>query len=365
MDKSSEVRLFEPIVRAKQELQLNTLACKPAVEIILDVINIIRQKSAISKFAEITPYDGVSNEESTDFFKAADTLKLWQTNGRIMDGKSRRAALEALGALDLSVAFFKEMIKALGENASNLEDAIRMNKIISIFEVSMEQIILEHLPYVRRFASRNVEDGEDPEDVFQVAFMGLQRSIRSFDPSLENRFVNYCTYWMRSFLMRWRANESATIRIPVGQHESLAKLDRALENLNLGFNHVVSDDEIADELEWTREKVKLLRQIPRQNKHLINIEEWEKVLEPEPDDTFDQAETKRIVDNILEELSERQADIIRRHFGIGYDDEMSLQEIGQIYGVTRERIRQIEAKGFARLLNHPTRKRHLQALLGT
>ena len=80
-------------------------------------------------------------------------------------------------------------------------------------------------------------------------------------------------------------------------------------------------------------------------------------------DVFDQAETERIVTDALADLPERQADVIRMRFGIGRDSDMTLEEIGQIYGVTRERIRQIEAKGLDRL-SHPGRKRRLQELLG-
>lgn len=368
MDKSREMQLFEPIVRAKRELQMNILACKPAVETILgviDIIELIHHNSVASKSIGTMPCDRTNNEENENFFKVADTLKFWQTNGRTMDGKRRREAFEALETLNLSLTFFKEIVKTLREDATNLDDATRMDKIISTLETATERIILEHLPHVRRFASRNVEDGEDPEDVFQVAFMGLQRSIRSFDPNLERRFSMYCTYWMSAFLKRWRANENATIRIPVHLHESVAELDRAMEDLDLGFDRVISNKELADKLEWKSEKVKLLRRIPRQSRHPDSMEEWEEVFpESEIDNSFDLAETKWIVANILEELPEREADIIRKRFGIGHDDEMSLREIGQRCGVTRERIRQIEARGFARLRN-PRRKRYLQTLLGT
>lgn len=365
MSKSNEVRLFEPMVQAKQELQLSILTCKPAVEIVLGVIELIRRNHVASKSNETTSYCRANNEETANFFKAADTLKFWQINGRIMDGKRRRKAFKALETLDLSIAFFREVAKTLRENEINREDAGRLDEMISLLEVATERIILEHLPYVRRFASRNVEPGEDPEDVFQVAFMGLQRSIRLFNPDFGNRFVVYCAQWMNASLMQWRASEGEIIHIPAYLHKTLDKLDRAMEGLEPGFDRIVSNDELADELEWKSEDVKWLRRIPRQSEHPGSIEEWEKVfLEPEFVDTFDQAEKKRVIDNILGELPKRQADVIRMRFGIGYDNEMTLQEIGEIYEVTRERIRQIEARGLAQLLRHPRRKRHLQTLLG-
>ena len=217
---------------------------------------------------------------------------------------------------------------------------------------------------MRRFASRNVEEGEDPEDVFQVAFMGLQRATRRFDPERGYRFLIYATYWMRQAITRWRAGEGAAVRIPVHRNEKITKLDRALERLDVRVGGAVSDLELAEELEWTIDEVRQFRGIPREAEYPASLDDWDNLLpEPSEGDDFDQAETERIVTEALADLPERQADVIRMRFGIGRETDMTLEEIGQIYGVTRERIRQIEAKGLDRL-SHPGRKRRLLELLG-
>lgn len=146
--------------------------------------------------------------------------------------------------------------------------------------------------------------------------------------------------------------------------EKIARLDRALDRLDVRVDCGVSDDELVAELDWTIDEVRQLRSIPREAEYPESTDEWDKLL-PEQEDTnvFDQAETVRIVTDVLAELPERQADVIRMPFGIGRDTDMNLEEIGQHYGVTRERIRQIEAKGLDRL-SHPGRKRRLHDLLG-
>lgn len=366
MDKSDELQLLEPMMRAKQELQLGILASETAVETILDVMDSIRDGSrapgSVSLRTIISSRPG--HAETSEVMAAADALRSWHTTGRVMDGKRRREALAALEALDLSLAFHKELVRRLEQFPACQAEASQLEAEILVFESATELLIREHLPYVRRFASRNVEEGEDPEDVFQVAFMGLQRSTRRFDPERGYRFLIYATYWMRQAITRWRADEGSAIRIPVHRNEKITKLDRALDRLDVRVGGTVSDLDLAEELEWAIDEVRQFRGIPREAEYLASLDDWDKVLpEPSEVDVFDQAEIERIVTDALADLPERQADVIRMRFGIGRDSDMTLEEIGQIYGVTRERIRQIEAKGLDRL-SHPGRKRRLQELLG-
>lgn len=366
MDKSEELQLLEPMMRAKQELQLGILGSETAVQTILDVMDSIRDgerdPSSVSLRTIIPSRPG--HADTSEVMAAVEALRSWHTTGRVMDGKRRREALAALEALDLSLSFQKELLRRLGQVPACQAAASQLEAEILISESATERLIREHLPYVRRFASRNVEEGEDPEDVFQVAFMGLQRSTRRFDPERGYRFLIYATYWMRQAITRWRADEGTAIRIPVHRNEKITKLDRALERLDVRVGGAVSDLELAEELEWTIDEVRQFRGIPREAEYPASLDDWDNLLpEPSEVDVFDQAETERIVTEALADLPEREADVIRMRFGIGRETDMTLEEIGQIYGVTRERIRQIEAKGLDRL-SHPGRKRRLQELLG-
>ena len=366
IDKALEMRLLEPMVRAKQEMQLAILACEPATEIIIsrvdDVLLGDTDPSSITMRSVVPTRP--EHQETKEFFEAAETLKAWGINGRVMDGKRRREALKALEALDLKLSFHKHLLESLAELPATSTASLHLDTLISTFESAVERLILEHLPHARRFAARNVEEGEDPEEVFQVAFIGLQRSTRRFDPERGHRFVIYSTFWMKQALARWRADEGSLIRIPVHRYQKLTELDNACETLNLKLRRDPTAVEIAEALGWNVQHVNAFLQIPRQSNDMSSFDEWPgAILEPEQEELVDQAATLKLASEALAQIEERQAEIIRMRFGIGGDEEMTLEEIGQIYGVTRERIRQIEGKGL-RKLSRPDSKRRTQKQVG-
>lgn len=366
MDIFDELQLLEGLTRAKQELLLGTLASETAVEFVLE--NARNVLDGLRNFKEVTGND-ISrslpyNHDTADFYAAFIALKHWAETGGEAHGKQRRDALTALDTLNLSIPFHKELIRKLLCDPHQNEHAIRMSDQIAIFEAATERLIREHLPYARRVASRNAVGTEDLDDVFQVAFIGLQRAPRRFDPTRGFRFLIFASFWMQQAIQRWRIDESATIRIPVGRNNKIAELDLALDRLDLTGDCRVSDDALASELGWTIDEVRKRRRIPRVAVHPEKSEDWDNLM-PEQDDinVFDKVETQRIVREALAELPEREAEVIRMRYGIGRDTDMTLEEIGRLYGVTRERIRQIEAKCFDRL-SHPYRKRRLQELMG-
>lgn len=366
MDRYYEQQLLGPIARAKQELQLGILGSEAAVRTILDVFDSIRDgyRDPDSVSLRLIIPSRLSHTETAEVMAAVETLRSWQASGRGMEGKRRREALDALDALDISLAFHKELVRSLEQENGSSEHSIELNRLISLHEAATERLIREHLPFARRFAARNVEEGEDPEDVFQVAFMGLQRSTRRFDPERGDRFVPYCTLWMQQMLMRWRADEGASVRVPAHRYHNLMMLDRALNKLAVRADSVISDNELAADLGWTTDQVNEFRRIPRNAEYPGSIEDWEELLPVQDhEDICDSAETVRIVEDALADLDSREAAVIRMRFGIGFDAEMTLEEIGKHYELTRERIRQIETKAIQRL-SLPGRKVRLKELMG-
>jgi len=366
MDKSYEQQLLGPIARAKQELQLGILASEAAIGTILDVFDSIRNgyRAPDSVSLRIITPSRLNHTETAEVMAAVEALKSWQANGRRMEGKQRREALDALDALDISLAFHKDLVRSLEQNMGSIEHSIQLDKLISVYEAATARLIREHLPFARRFAARNVEEGEDPEDVFQVVYTGLQRSTRRFDSARGDRFVIYCTFWMQQALTRWRADESASVRVPAHRYYNLTMLDRVLDKLDIRSDGAVSDNELATELGWTTDQVREFRKIPRNAVYPESIEDWDEFLPAqEHEDIFDNAETVRIVVDALAELDSREAAVIKMRFGIGCDEEMTLEEIGKYYDLTRERIRQIETKALQRL-SLPARKARLKKLMG-
>lgn len=364
-DKANEARLFGPIVRAKQELTLGVLACEQAVDQIFEWLDLLFEGStqpSLVTMKTVTP-SRTGHEETAEFIAAVERLRMWKENGRVMDGKRRRQAYEALDTLELSLEFYKTVIQSQSVQEGSIGKAHRLSDIVAALETAVERLLIEHLPYARRFASRNVEKGEDPEDVFQIAFTGLQRSTGRFDPKRGVRFGAYSMFWMRQAVMRWRADEGALIRIPVHRQSRVAEFDKAVQQLEARYGRLPTQVELVAELGWTTGDVDDIERIPRRCSELVDASEWYNMTYmSDPEEAIVLAEVTRIVAEALSELPERQADVIRKRFGIGCAEEMTLEEIGQIYGVTRERIRQIEAKGLARLARLGS-KRRLQTLL--
>ena len=352
LSRSDEEELIEQIARAKQELQIGILGSELAIRIVLNAFESIRAgtRETSSVSFKILASSRLDHPEMIDLMAAAETLNLWYVNGRAMEGKRRREALGALATLDLSSAFELELIKELKEYPDTIALAQNLEVEMRSLESAMEQLVVRHLPYVRRFASRNVKEDEDIEDVFQVAFIALQRSLQSFDPKLGYRLMTYASYGMRQAVARWRADEGAEVRIPVHRLERIERLDRALDKLDVRTGGYVSQEELALELSWTTEEVELFQKIPREVERFSNLEDWDKLLVDDSEsDGLIQSDIRRIVTELLDGLPPRHANVIRMRFGIGYDSEMTLAEVGSLFGVTRERIRQIESKVLGQL----------------
>ena len=193
MDKSDEQQLLEPMMRAKQELLLGILASKAAVEAILDAVGKIadgsRDAGSFSLRTIIPSRPGHS--ETSEVMAASEALKSWHISGRVMDGKRRR---EALGGAKCTRPL-PGVPEGLGRLSQGKRDqtSIRrstLDRLISAYEAANERLIVEHLPYARRFAARNVEPDEDPEDVFQVAFMRIAAVNKTFRPRSWGPFRN-------------------------------------------------------------------------------------------------------------------------------------------------------------------------------
>jgi RNA polymerase primary sigma factor len=162
MDKSSETRLLDRMVREKQELLLGILACEAAVKYILNVVDDLFHGLADAEFVTMRTivFSQPDHKETVEFLRAAEVLKAWSINGRILDGKRRRAAFQALEELDLTLMFHRKIVETLAKENRSLDESTKLDCLILVFESTVEQLITKHLPYARRFASRNVEDGE-------------------------------------------------------------------------------------------------------------------------------------------------------------------------------------------------------------
>jgi RNA polymerase primary sigma factor len=209
-------------------------------------------------------------------------------------------------------------------------------------------------------------------DLLQEGNMGLMRAADKFDYRRGYKFSTYATWWVRQAITRAIADQSRTIRIPVHMNESINKFLRASRELEKELGHTPTNDEIGRRMDIPVEQVQKLKTILRDP---VSLEmpvgrDGESVLGDliedrwvgSPGDAINEGNVRDETAGILKTLSPREEKVIRLRFGIGCESEHTLEEIGQEFDVTRERIRQIEAKALGHL-RAPERARRLRALM--
>jgi len=311
--------------------------------------------------------------EGIDVFESVETEEI-DSDEKVKEKLEREIEiLSKLGDAE-STDPVRQYLREIGKVALlNAEEEVELAKGFERGEKrSKDKLIQSNLRLVVSIAKKYIGRGLSLLDLIQEGNQGLIRAVEKYDWRKGFKFSTYATWWIRQAITRAIADQARTIRIPVHMVETINKLYRISRRLMQELGREPSPEEIAEEAEIDANRVREIFKIAQEVTSLEAPvgEDQESFLgdfipdetQLSPVDAASKQLLKDHLDEVLATLSEREAKVLKLRFGLEGNKQMTLEEVGKVFGVTRERIRQIEAKAL-RKLKHPSRRKKLQDYL--
>ena len=240
-------------------------------------------------------------------------------------------------------------------------------------QTALETLTKANLRFVVSVAKQYQNQGLSLGDLINEGNLGLIKAAKRFDETRGFKFISYAVWWIRQSILQALAEQSRIVRLPLNRVGALNKIGKAYSNLEQEFEREPNATELAQELEMDVDEVTDTLKISGRHvsmdapfaqgeeNRLLDVIESEEI--PNPDHVLMKESLKAEIERALRSLSEREAEVIKLYFGLNKDHSLTLEEIGEKFNLTRERVRQIKEKAIRRL-RHASRSKNLKAYLG-
>ncbi len=253
------------------------------------------------------------------------------------------------------------------EEEANLARCIRTGS-----EGALDKLVRSNLRFVVSVAKRYQNQGVSLADLINEGNIGLMRAAQKFDETKGIKFISYAVWWIRQAILQALAEQSRIVRVPLSRAGTLHRIGKRSSTLTQELGREPTLEEIAEELELSEEEIKhtlAMAQthlsldaplVPGEDGQLLDYVSDQ--FAPGPDEELYTQALSRSIEDALSTLSEREAKVLRLYFGLGDTEPLTLEQIGERFGITRERVRQIKERALSRL-RHQSRARFLETFL--